>query len=110
PPISIMRSTRLSRPVVSVSKMISRIQEVPAGEPPLQIRDDLGDPFSGRFDAMRGIDHIIGSCALFRIRRLARKNHIEFFHCHAWPRKYAFALYLWITANDHDHIDPALGS
>src|SRR4051794_34791264 len=110
PPISMMRSARLSRPVVSVSKMISRIPEISLGNPRFQVGDDLKHSFPRRRDTVTGIDQIIGPPPFFGVRRLAGENHLEFFLGHVFARKHPLALNLWISADDDDYIHPCLGA
>src|SRR6187402_2459875 len=104
-----MRSVRLSRPVVSVSKMISRTSALLVRLARSEGGDDRRDLYSGRTDTVAGIDHKIRPCPFVRIRQLARKNQIEFLLRHARPRKHPLPLNLWITADDGNEID-AIGA
>ncbi|ENN84312.1 hypothetical protein RHSP_20941 [Rhizobium freirei PRF 81] len=71
-----------------------------------QIRDDLSHLLARRLDASTRIDDVVRTRPLFRIRRLAGENHIEFFLRHTRSGKHSFSLNLWIAADDDDLIQP----
>src|SRR6478736_1881571 len=99
PPISITRSSRLSRPVVSVSKMISRIRVSVAG---CELVDDGLHLAPGDVETVAGIDDVVGAFTLFAVRHLTRKDHRKLFLGHSWALQRPLALQLGRTGHDDD--------
>src|SRR5258708_84154 len=112
-PISTSRSPRRgSSPVVSVSRMISRMDPYPAaGEsrtPPRHLSsldEDFPDSCTYRIKSMGRIHHEIGTSALFGIGQLPRQNGIELLARHVVARKNTLALNVRIRGDHHDGID-----
>ncbi|CUX25466.1 hypothetical protein AGR7B_Cc270305 [Agrobacterium deltaense RV3] len=82
PPISITRSSFDSRPVVSVSKMISRIH-LSGARLSGQFLQNLSYLIPCRFDTISGIDDKIGTPALFGVGHLPGEDHFEFLFRHS---------------------------
>src|SRR5215471_15310870 len=101
-PISTRRSPRRgSRPVVSVSRTISRMtQNALRSESasPLRHLNDLGqnvlDLRAHRIEPVRRIHHEIGALALFAVGHLLGDDGIELLLVHGAAGKHAFALKL----------------
>src|ERR1700722_270731 len=99
-PISTSRSPRSgSRPVVSVSRTISRIKFVPgSGESGSPLRhlssllQDVPDSCAYRLKAIGGIHHEIGAGTLFGVGQLPRENGVELFAGHIVARQDPLAL------------------
>src|SRR5690348_12302125 len=120
-PTSTRRSPRRgSRPVVSVSRTISRIRsrqlqhdlekceavfrkdhaqsKISRGEsgpPPRHLNslvENVADPRAHGIETVRGIHDEVGAPALFFIRYLPSQDGVEFFIVHRAPRQYALAL------------------
>ncbi|CUW84626.1 hypothetical protein AGR2A_Cc10305 [Agrobacterium genomosp. 2 str. CFBP 5494] len=83
PPISMIRSSFDSRPVVSVSKMISRMH-LSTARLSGQLLQNVSYLIPGRFDTISGIDDKIGTSTFVRIGHLPGKDHFEFFFGHSW--------------------------
>src|SRR5688572_11717144 len=93
-PISTMRSPPAGdRPVVSVSKTISRMA-------PLNTRfeaetsEDRIDLATGLLEAARRIDHIIGPLPLLAVGHLAGEDMVEFLFGHSRSGQHSLALQL----------------
>src|SRR5215475_6636714 len=99
-PTSTRRSPRIgSRPVVSVSRTISRMDWwLESGEsgPPFRHFNNLGqdvlDLRADRIKPVRGIHDEIRALALLRIGHLPRNNGIELFGIHGAARQHPLAL------------------
>src|SRR6266403_5345357 len=100
-PISTRRSPRKgSRPVVSVSRTISRMNlpepVISESGPPPRHLNNLGqnvlDPRAHGVETVGGIHHEIRTLALFGIGHLPRQDGIELFARHVVAGKNPFAL------------------
>src|SRR3990170_1918205 len=102
-PISTMRSPPAGlSPVVSVSKMISRIGGLSSGAES-ETSDYMADlPFSCGQIAAR-FDDEISALALGRVGHLPRHYRVEFLRRHAGPREHSAALNVG-RRGDHDDV------
>ena len=123
PPISMMRSSRESRPVVSVSKMISRIDSLPLPTIAAAGRHRQGAAVqrigfsparSARIAATASprviqpetsVDDVVGRGALVGVGHLACEDRFEPFGGHAGPGQYALALDGRVGRDDDDAVD-----
>src|SRR3977135_4256874 len=93
-PISTSRSPRNgSRPVVSVSRMISRMNVEPgnseSGTSPRHFNSlvkNVPDSCAHRIEAVRGIHHEIRALAFFGVGQLSRQDGVELFAGHVLAR------------------------
>ncbi len=131
-PISISRSPPFGlRPVVSVSRMISRmrVSDRPQDSRIARVKRRLPSgarrPSPGRprnsamtassaawlvVDVAARVHNEIGARALFRIRHLARQQLVELFRRHPGPLQQAGALHLGRGADDDRHVDQLVGA
>src|SRR5580704_11879309 len=99
-PISTSRSPRNgSRPVVSVSSTISRINSCPGNDEsgsPLRhlssLLQNVPDPCAYRLKTIGCIHHEIGAGALFRVGQLPREDGVELFAGYVVTRQDSLAL------------------
>src|SRR6516162_6847760 len=118
-PTSTSRSPRKgSRPVVSVSRTISRIslETKISGEsdpPPRHFNNliqNVADTRPHGIKTMRSIHHEIGPLALLGIRQLPRKNSVELFAGHVFARQNSLALDFRRGRDDDHGIHPRLAT
>src|SRR4029078_4522141 len=123
-PTSISRSPFFgSRPVVSVSRTISRIMSLSPGYQSatpqtlvsvaadrLQFSDDRIDLGVAVFAGAGGVHNEIGARALFRLRNLPRHDSFEFGLRHSGPLKGASALDVARGANDGPGIERTIAT
>src|SRR4051794_37755143 len=118
-PISTRRSPRNgSRPVVSVSRIISRMvcSREPNGEsgsPPRHFNslgENVADSGAHGINAMRCIHHEIRAFAFFGVWQLPLQDGIEFFLGHVVAGENALALNFRRRGHYDDRIDPLLAA
>ena len=124
-----MRSSRASSPVVSVSKMISRIESLRPGNSAhlskaaamrgdvscpafrRQRVDDAAHLLPRRLHPAAGVDDEIGAAALFRVGHLLCQDRLEFFARSCPAAQHALALDIRRRGHDRHLVDavPAAG-
>src|SRR5580693_3362790 len=93
--ISMMRCPSLgSRPVVSVSRTISRIRLPPCLRAAAKLFRDPTHFRESVVQTLVRLNHEIGFCTLFGVRDLAGMDGLELFHRHARTLQYTHALHL----------------
>src|SRR5690606_12683723 len=100
------RSSFDSSPVVSVSKMISRIH-ISTARLSGQFLQNLFYLIPCRFDTISGIDDKVGTPALFHIGHLAGEDHFEFLLRHSRSGQNSLSLNLRRATDHNDFIDAA---